>query len=313
MPLPNLRRRKGVRRWASFLVATAILAGLLHPASARAQQSFVILAITVDQRLISFNSRAPDTANSIGQVSGLAGDGEEVVGIDFRPFDNLLYAVTDASAIYTVSTMTAEASFVCTFSPPLNGRFFGVDFNPAADRLRIVSERRQNLRVNVMPTVGTTTCPVTTDAALAYDAADVNKGKTPGIVGAAYINNDNSLATNTHLYVVDHRLDSLVRQDPPNAGTLKTVGRFGPATDQLVGFDVYSRRDATGAAFDNGAFASFTTRTTASTPSPDVQATFTTPSTLYTVDLFTGLTRNHGTIGGPTGRAVIDIAVPPMQ
>ena len=32
---------------------------------------------------------------------------------------------------------------------PLSGSFFGVDFNPAADRLRIVSDTGQNLAHNV--------------------------------------------------------------------------------------------------------------------------------------------------------------------
>ena len=32
---------------------------------------------------------------------------------------------------------------------PLDGTVFGVDFNPAADRLRIISDTGQNLRHNV--------------------------------------------------------------------------------------------------------------------------------------------------------------------
>jgi hypothetical protein len=32
---------------------------------------------------------------------------------------------------------------------PLDGTFFGVDFNPTVDRLRVISDTGQNLRVNV--------------------------------------------------------------------------------------------------------------------------------------------------------------------
>ena len=41
--------------------------------------------------------------------------------------------------------MTATATFVNALSVPLMGTSFGVDFNPAADRLRIVSDLGQNL------------------------------------------------------------------------------------------------------------------------------------------------------------------------
>ena len=73
----------------------------------------------------------------------------------------------------------------------LSGTSFGVDFNPAADRLRIVSDTGQNLRHNV--NAGGVTV---TDAPLNYAGVTAS-----GIVGSAYTNNDLDALTATTLYV----------------------------------------------------------------------------------------------------------------
>ena len=65
--------------------------------------------------------------------------------------------------VYRIDTDTAVAEFVNSLSVPLTGAAFGVDFNPAADRLRIVGNDGQNLRHNV--DIGGTTIA---DAALNY-------------------------------------------------------------------------------------------------------------------------------------------------
>ena len=53
--------------------------------------------------------------------------------------------------------------------------------------------------------------------------ADANAGKQPGVTGAAYTNNV-ARATSTVLYDVDTTQDVLAMQNPPNDGTLRTVG-----------------------------------------------------------------------------------------
>ena len=72
-----------------------------------------------------------------------------LVGIDFRVQDGKLYGVGDGGGIYTIDTKTAEAKRVSFLTETLNGKFFGVDFNPAADRLRIISDTGQNLAHNL--------------------------------------------------------------------------------------------------------------------------------------------------------------------
>jgi hypothetical protein len=91
----------------------------------------------------------------------------------------------------------------------------------------------QNLRLH--PDTGAV---VAVDGTLAYSATDVNAGANPSVVGAAYTNPDNDPATGTTLYDIDANFDSLTIQNPPNSGTLNTVGALGIDTDGFVGFDI---------------------------------------------------------------------------
>jgi len=105
----------------------------------------------------------------------------------------------------------------------LTGTNLGFDFNPTVDRIRIVSDAGVNLRVN--PADGT----ATVDGVL-------NPG-TPSISAAAYTNNFAG-ATSTVLFDLDANTDMLYRQDPPNAGTLVSVGALGVNITGVNGFDI---------------------------------------------------------------------------
>lgn len=99
------------------------------------------------------------------------------------------------------------------------------------DRLRIVSNTTQNLRVNVITGV------TTTDTPLAYAAGDPRFGVTPNIVAAAYSNNFSG-ATSTVLRDLDSNGDSLATQAPPNEGTLNTQFPLGVFFGELAGYDI---------------------------------------------------------------------------
>ena len=126
----------------------------------------------------------------------------------------------------------------------LSGASFGVDFNPAADRLRIVSDTGQNLRVKVDD--GTTN----NDGFLNYVAGT----PTTGIGGAAYVNNDADPNTNTTLFDFDAALDQIAIQSPPNNGSLVATGKFGVDSGPEIGADIYSRVK-NGTTVENSGFA----------------------------------------------------------
>ena len=215
-----------------------------------------ILGLTEDQRLVSFRECNPGRLREIGSVSGLQAPDTKLVGIDFRvqDQDGLLYGVGDGGGIYTLDTHTAVAKasrLVPPLTVPLDGKFFGVDFNPAANALRIISNTGQNLR---LPFAGELMGKTQTDAPLNYP------GPTPvspatGLSGAAYTDNDLDPNTGTTLFNIDTSLNQVVIQSPPNAGALVATGQLTVDPDTPVGFDIYTRlRD--GVAITNSGFAS---------------------------------------------------------
>ncbi len=248
---------------ASALAATTILNpfGMINSANAA---TIRLTGLTDNNTLVSFKPESPNSVTSVG-VTGLNGN---LLGIDFRPANGMLYGITDTNNIYTINPTTGGAAFVSTLSTPFTaGVQSGFDFNPVPDRLRLVGNNEQNLRINV------DTGAVTVDGNLAYAAGDVNAGADPNITAAAYTNSFAG-TTVTQLYNIDSALDVLVQQNPPNAGTLNTIGSLGIDFGTTGGFDIFTGSDQT----TNTAFAA-------------------SGSSLYNINLATGAATTLGTIG----------------
>ena len=195
----------------------------------------ILYATTVNNDLVSFDSPDPCTIIGSVRISGLRPD-EDILGIDFRPSNGVLYALGSTSRIYTIDTASGVATAV---GPPLStlldGNSFGFDFNPRANAgvgaIRIVSDTGQNLRIHP------DTLVVAVDGDLAYAMGDINFGTSPNAVGSAYTNSRPDFL-GTELYNIDSALDILVAQSPPNNGTLISVGSFGVNANDLAGFDI---------------------------------------------------------------------------
>ncbi len=214
------------RRALLGLAAAAALAG--------AAQAETIYATTTDGTLISFDSATPTSILTGVPVSGLQAN-ETIQGIDFRPATGQLFAVGSFSNLYTIDPGSGAATQVGggSFSPGLNGAWFGFDFNPTIDRIRNVSDADQNLVLN--PDAGTSTAVTS----LFFGPGDVNEGRNPTIAHSAYTNAFAG-ATSTQLYGIDTALDILVTQ-ANSAGTLGTVGSLGIDIASFGGFDISGR------------------------------------------------------------------------
>lgn len=155
-------------------------------------------------------------------ITGIAA-GATLVGLDMRPLNGQLYALANNSTIYTINSASGAATLAGTLTTPLSGSDFGFDFNPAVDRIRIVSNTGQNLRFN--PNDGTMLVDL-----------PLNPG-TPSITAVAYTNNFAGTAT-TALYGIDTGNNTLYQINPPNNGTLVQIGNiYGNAPD-ANGFDI---------------------------------------------------------------------------
>jgi Domain of unknown function (DUF4394) len=208
--------------------------------------------------------------------------GASLIGIDVRPADGKLYGVTPEGAIVIVDYKTGKWEKKSQISEALpKGVTFTVDFNPVADRLRILTSAGTSYRINVED--GKTTV----DGSLKYAEADANKGKQPKVIAGAY---SNSFAgtKETALYDIDAANNTFLRQAPPNDGILNTLGKLGAKVNGDVAFDIVAdgKGGNTGWMLMGG--------------------------TLFTVDIATGATKSVGKIGGLTGK-VTDIAVLPAM
>lgn len=232
-------------------------------------------------RLRRFDTDRPSSVRGSATIRGLRTD-TRVVGIDYRVQNGALYGVGDAGGIYTLDPRTGAAVLGVRLTVALRGARFGVDFNPAANALRIISDTGQNLRQSFVPVDGA--FPATaTDGTLTYTAG------TPatGLTGAAYTNNDADPNTATTLYDLDTTLDQVSIQSPANAGTLAPTGKLGVDFAGDTGFDIYS--------------------TVRSGSTVEVTAFAVNRGRLYEITLFTGKATPRGLIGNGD---VADLAIP---
>ena len=212
-------------------IAVGAAALILATTASQAQTAYALADNGLS--LIKFNLATPGVTTLVGTITGTGGN--RVDGIDFRPNDGLLYAYSQqANGVFTLNLNTAAATPASTPATGSNTRNLGIDFNPVADRLRLVNDNDQNLRINVATGV------TVVDGALAFAAGDPNFGISPSLNEAAYTNSDINLATGTSLFYIDPNLDILVSTINPNAGALNTVGALGVNTSDLTGFDILS-------------------------------------------------------------------------
>jgi outer membrane protein assembly factor BamB len=251
------------------LTLAAVVSTLALTAAAKAEMA---VALSGDATLTTFDTKSLK-ANGSTPIKGVNG---RVVGIDMRPSDGMLYAVTADGTVYTVDAKSGQATMKVKLETMLPaGVKATVDFNPAADRLRLLGSDGTSLRANVDDG------KVITDGKLKYAEGDKNAGKTPNVVAGAYSNSVKG-TKETALYDLDGTLGAYIRQAPPNDGILQTLGDSGLKGE--IAFDI-----VTDAAGKNTGYAVLA-------------------GTLYTVDIANGASKSVGKIAGlPSG--VRDVAV----
>jgi hypothetical protein len=163
-------------------------------------------------------------------ITGIAG---KVLGIDVRPADGMLYALGADGGVYTVDIKSGKATLKSKLESMLPaGVMATVDFNPVADRLRVMGNDGTSLRVNVDDG------KVIKDGSHKFADADMHKGEKPNVVAGAYSNSVKGTKETT-LYNIDGTIGALVRQAPPNDGVLNAIGKLGIKAD-TVAFDIWS-------------------------------------------------------------------------
>ncbi|HEX8350816.1 MAG TPA: DUF4394 domain-containing protein [Hymenobacter sp.] len=275
----NTFTRWATPRLGAFIGAAALLVAA-GPVSAQ-----TVFGLS-GSNLVSFNATAPAAITSTTAIMGVT-TGQTLVGLDFRPNTGELFALGynyDTTApqaqLYTINPTSGMATAVgtaLTLNLGSSTDRIGFDFNPTVDRIRVVSTNDANVRLN--PNNGALAF---TDGPLAYATAttEPNAGQNPGVGAAAYTNSYIGTGATT-LYDIDEINSRLVSQNPPNIGTLNTVGALGitiSAANQSTDLDIYYNPTTN----TNAAYMSVATDNS---------------TMLYTVSLTNGATTSVGMIG----------------
>lgn len=209
------------------LIAAALLAAGASGVAISAAAAAPVVGLSGDKTLVWFDATDGKVTKK-ADVSGV----DSLIGIDVRPADNMLYGVAGDGTIVTIDLATGAAKAGPKLSTPLPAGTAGmVDFNPMADRMRVMGVDGTNLRVNVAD--GATT----TDGKLNFDAADANAKTAPKVVATAYTNSIGKPDA-TAMYDIDAGMGALLRQTKPNDGTLATIGKLGVSGATTYAFDI---------------------------------------------------------------------------
>ncbi len=180
-----------------------------------------LYALTNTGQILTVKATTPNTSTGSITITGLQG-GESLVGIDIRPATGILYGIGSTGRLYVINQVTGTATQIgAQFT--LTGTWFGVSFDPLADRLRVVSDQEQNLRINP------------DDGSVVVDPP-IPGSPTPGVVGAAYLNPFTG-AGSTELLGIDANFDTLVKLTP-SPPAIASIGPLGASTSGFVGFDI---------------------------------------------------------------------------
>jgi outer membrane protein assembly factor BamB len=213
------------RKFATLsILALGSAAALAMPASA------ATLAALTGDNMIHFVDSATLKNGSTITVKGAPAP---LAGIDVRPADGMLYGVSTDGTVMTIDAKTGQATVKSRLESFVkSGVAITIDFNPAADRLRIIGADGTNLRANVDDG------KVTTDGKLRFADGDANKDKAPSITAGAYSNSFKG-TKETALYDIDTTLGVFLKQAPPNDGVLATIG-MAEVKGQAIAFDIES-------------------------------------------------------------------------
>ena len=200
-----------------------------------------VVAVNDRAELIRFNAGQPGRIVDRKPLRGLR-EGDRLVGIDYRVARGVLYGLSQRGLLVTIDANSGEVKPVGNGTAlDFGAQAMGFDFNPAADRIRVVSADGRNWRLH--PDTGAL---VQEDATLRYADGDVAQGQRATLAAAGYSYNKTNDKITTN-YAIDAARGTLVRQGSlegvqpvvsPNTGLLATVGAMGTGAVDDAAFDI---------------------------------------------------------------------------
>jgi hypothetical protein len=242
------------KRLVPLVIAIAMVASAWLAAAAQAVPNRLIGlgALTNKNTLYGFSGADLNTVTVV-PVTGLGV--ATLVGISFRPANGQLYGVGitgNTESVFAIDPSGGAATLVGSATPAV-GTFagttaYGIDFNPVADRLRVVDGLEStgtninNFRVNP-----NNAAIAGVDTKLDYSLLPGGEGSTRPLATIAYDRNVVGATASTVFGIVVGANDGLVRlggvdggtgPDSPNNGVLTQIGALGVDTTSNTGLDI---------------------------------------------------------------------------
>lgn len=262
-------------------------------------------ALLVNNQLLAFNTANVSGAETPISLTGVNA-GDTIVSIDRRPLNGFLYglgynATTGIVTLYSISSQTGVAvpfAAGSAFSDGTNevrvgvnaSTQLGLDFNPLADRIRVVTSAGptgpgQTFRMN--PNTGEN---IDSDGGVTGINMDaLINGAVTTVQECAYTNSQIN-ATATTLYTIDSGNDALYIQNPPNAGMQSSPVGLTIPIDSVSGFDIEPGVNS----------ATSNTAVSGGVGIALVKLSGNTNQTLANIDLVTGAVVSPGSLGAST-------------
>lgn len=230
---------RGVR-WCGVGAALVLLVAARFAPAAPA-----VALTSLGNQLVRFDTRTPGVLGSLVPISGLAGGAGEIVqAIDQRPRSGELYALgvvnlgaTDSLRLYRIDADSGVAVAVgaASIDGMAAGNYYGMDFNPAVDRIRVVNDADANLRIHP-------------DTGLRADVPinDILLAPAGRLVGDLSYDRDVGSGGTSTVYAIARATGQLVTiggvngVPSPNGGVVTAVGALGLtlAAGKGAGFDI---------------------------------------------------------------------------
>ena len=244
---------------AYALATVFLIAGVAAPArvARAAGASASMFALTAAGQLVALSAGLPSNPSTPRAISGVAA-GDTLVALDMRPQNGRLYAlgynnVAASATLYHLAPLTGTATAIGPGGAfvgadgstplPITGARFAIDFNPQADRLRVITDTGFNFRIN--PNTGALVDGDLGGAAGSVPGTNPDgalNGASTSADGAAYTNSAPNAAATT-LYTLDSASNQLLRLPAPNSGTQSgalalTLGGAPLDPSAVLGFDI---------------------------------------------------------------------------
>ncbi|MGL4324392.1 MAG: DUF4394 domain-containing protein [Beijerinckiaceae bacterium] len=224
------------------MLKTSLLAAAATLALAAGAQAQTVAALVGDNQLQHIDAKTWTVTKTV-KIDGVSG---RIAGIDVRPADGMLYALVEDGTVVTVDPATGKATMKSKLETMVKkGATVTVDFNPVADRMRVIGSDGMNLRANVDDG------KVAVDGAIKFKEGDAASAKPAMVIAGAYSNSVKG-AKETALYDIDIS-GTFTKQAPPNDGVLSSMGATG-IKGKIVAFDIVAGADGsnTGWLVDEG-------------------------------------------------------------